>query len=52
MISNRLIYRLYQDSLPWTTGGEYLAFYRMVKRLIIAWRSVGLDPVFVFDGEI
>jgi len=47
---HRLIYRLYQSSLPWTAGGEYLAFYRLVKRLLAAWKTVGLDPLFVFDG--
>lgn len=47
-----LIYRLYQDSLPWTTGGEYLAFYRILKRLVVSWKSVGLDPVFIFDGKL
>ncbi|KAL7419391.1 hypothetical protein Q5752_006229 [Cryptotrichosporon argae] len=45
-----IIYRLYLDSLPWTTGGEYLAFYRLARRLVLAWRSVGLKPIFVFDG--
>lgn len=50
LADRRLVYRLYQSSLPWTGGGEYLAFYRLVKRLAAAWNNVGLDPVFVFDG--
>ncbi|ORY20427.1 hypothetical protein BCR39DRAFT_488877 [Naematelia encephala] len=45
-----IIFQLYLDSLPWTSGGEYLRFYRLVRRLIIAWRDVGLEPTFVFDG--
>ncbi len=47
---SRIIYQLYLDSLPWTSGGEYLRFYRLVRRLIIAWRKLGLEPTFVFDG--
>ena len=47
----RLIFRLYHGSLPWTSGGEYLAFYRLVKRLLTAWRGVGLDMLYVFDGK-
>ena len=46
----RLIFRLYHGSLPWTSGGEYLAFYRLVRRLLNAWKGVGLDMLFVFDG--
>jgi hypothetical protein len=45
-----LIFRLYHGSLPWTAGGEYLAFYRLVRRLLAAWKGVGLDLLFVFDG--
>lgn len=48
---NSVIYQLYLDSLPWTTGGEYLRFYLVVRELVEAWRSVGLDPTFVFDGK-
>lgn len=46
-----LIYHLYQEALPWTAGGEYLAYYRQVKRFVAAWKAVGLDLVFVFDGQ-
>jgi hypothetical protein len=45
-----IIYQLYLDALPWASGGEYLHFYRLVRRLLRAWRSVGIEPVFVFDG--
>ncbi|WWD21607.1 hypothetical protein CI109_106093 [Kwoniella shandongensis] len=45
-----IVYKLYLDSLPWTSGGEYLRFYKLVKRLVKAWRKVGLEPTFVFDG--
>ena len=46
-----VIYSLYLDSLPWTAGGEPLAFYRLTQKLVEAWVQVGLDPTFVFDGE-
>ncbi|WVQ81788.1 hypothetical protein IAT38_003913 [Cryptococcus sp. DSM 104549] len=45
-----VIFQLYQDSLPWTSGGEYLRFYQLTKALVNAWRRVGLEPTFVFDG--
>ncbi|OWT36546.1 hypothetical protein J008_05379 [Cryptococcus neoformans] len=45
-----VIFKLYLDSLPWASGGEYLRFYQITKQLIIAWRKVGLEPTFVFDG--
>ncbi|WVW78282.1 hypothetical protein I302_100235 [Kwoniella bestiolae CBS 10118] len=45
-----VIFKLYLDTLPWTSGGEYLRYYKLVKKLIIAWRKVGLEPTFVFDG--
>ncbi|WVR04720.1 hypothetical protein IAU60_001731 [Kwoniella sp. DSM 27419] len=45
-----IIFKLWLDSLPWASGGEYLMFYKIVKRLIGAWRRVGLEPIFVFDG--
>jgi hypothetical protein len=52
MLSRRsIIFSLYLSSLPWQSGGEYLAFYRVVCRLVEAWRAVGLEPTFVFDGE-
>lgn len=47
----RIIFQLYLDSLPWTTGGEYLRFYHLVRRMIESFRQVGLEPTFVFDGE-
>lgn len=50
-LTDSVLYQLYLDSLPWTTGGEYLRFYLVVRELVEAWRSVGLDPTFVFDGE-
>lgn len=46
-----IIYQLYLDSLPWTAGGEYLRFYLIARELVEGWRSVGLEPTFVFDGE-
>ncbi|EAL18507.1 hypothetical protein CNBJ1490 [Cryptococcus deneoformans B-3501A] len=45
-----VIFKLYLDSLPWASGGEYLRFYQITKQLITAWRKVGLEPTFVFDG--
>lgn len=48
---NSVIYQLYLDALPWASGGEYLRFYRLTRRLVKAWRAAGLDPTFVFDGE-
>lgn len=45
-----IIFQLYQDSLPWASGGEYLRFFRLVRTLVVAWRNVGLEPIFVFDG--
>ncbi|KAK4684737.1 hypothetical protein P7C73_g5432, partial [Tremellales sp. Uapishka_1] len=45
-----VIFQLYLDCLPWTSGGEYLRFYQLVSRLVESWRSVGLEPTFVFDG--
>ncbi|OCF38851.1 hypothetical protein I317_07359 [Kwoniella heveanensis CBS 569] len=45
-----IVFKLYLDSLPWTSGGEYLRYYQAVKRLVTAWRRVGLEPIFVFDG--
>ena len=47
----RIIFQLYLDSLPWASGGEYLRFYRLTRKLIEAWRKVGIEPFFVFDGE-
>lgn len=47
----RIVYTLWLSSLPWQSGGEYLRFYRIVCKLVEAWRSVGLEPTFVFDGE-
>ena len=47
-----IIYSLYLDShIPWGSGGEYLRFYRVTRRLIRSWRQVGLEPLFVFDGS-
>ncbi|KAK8847516.1 hypothetical protein IAR55_005374 [Kwoniella newhampshirensis] len=45
-----IVYKLYLDSLPWTSGGEYLRLYKLVNKLVKAWRKVGLEPTFVFDG--
>ncbi|WWC68094.1 uncharacterized protein I206_102015 [Kwoniella pini CBS 10737] len=45
-----IIFKLYLDSLPWTSGGEYLRYYKLVKKLVKGWRKVGLEPTFVFDG--
>ncbi|WWC86760.1 uncharacterized protein L201_001639 [Kwoniella dendrophila CBS 6074] len=45
-----IIFKLYLDTLPWTSGGEYLRYYKLVKKLVNAWRKVGLEPTFVFDG--
>lgn len=47
-----VIFKLYLDSLPWASGGEYLRFYQITKQLITAWRKVGLEPTFVFDGKL
>ncbi|KZT53081.1 hypothetical protein CALCODRAFT_520307 [Calocera cornea HHB12733] len=46
-----LIYAVYRGAqLPWVYGGEYAAFEQAVRRLVNAWRGVGLEPVVVFDG--
>ncbi|KZO90367.1 hypothetical protein CALVIDRAFT_603027 [Calocera viscosa TUFC12733] len=46
-----LIYAVYRGAqLPWVYGGEYGAFEQAVRRLVTAWRGVGLEPVVVFDG--
>ncbi|BEI80094.1 hypothetical protein CcaverHIS002_0106230 [Cutaneotrichosporon cavernicola] len=45
-----IIYHLYLDALPCASGGEYFQFYRLVRRLVRAWRTVGIEPIFVFDG--
>ena len=48
----RFIYKLLDDSeIPWVYGGEYIAFVELVQSVVKAWISVGLWPVFVFDGE-
>ncbi|TFY53632.1 hypothetical protein EVJ58_g9348 [Rhodofomes roseus] len=36
--------------LPYIYGGEYEAFSRLVVEVVVAWKSVGLDVCFVFDG--
>ncbi|ODN79518.1 hypothetical protein L202_03480 [Cryptococcus amylolentus CBS 6039] len=45
-----VIFKLYLDSLPWVSGGEYLRFYQLAKKLVTSWRKVNLEPTFVFDG--
>ncbi|EJT96733.1 hypothetical protein DACRYDRAFT_112538 [Dacryopinax primogenitus] len=46
-----LIYAVYRAAqLPWVYGGEYAAFEHDIRRLVTAWRGVGLEPVVVFDG--
>ncbi|KAJ1306115.1 hypothetical protein OPQ81_010826 [Rhizoctonia solani] len=48
-----LIFALYNDSgLPWAYGGEYESFATLVKNLVQAWITVGLEPYFVFDGPV
>lgn len=47
-----MVYELYLTSLPWASGGEYLAFYKLLRRLIESWRNVGLEPIWVFDGKL
>lgn len=34
----------------WEDGGDYLAFYRLIRRMVKAWRAAGFELVFVFDG--
>jgi hypothetical protein len=46
----RILFNLYYAYLSWEEGGEYLAFYHLVHRMIKAWRAVGFELVFVFDG--
>jgi hypothetical protein len=45
------MFNLYFGYLRWEDGGEYAAFYHLVRQMVMAWRSVGIDLVFVFDGE-
>ncbi|WVQ75878.1 hypothetical protein IAR50_005512 [Cryptococcus sp. DSM 104548] len=45
-----VIFKVYLDSLPWVSGGEYLRFYQLAKGLVTSWRKVNLEPTFVFDG--
>lgn len=45
------IYSLYyQSGLPWIYGGELDAFEGVITQTVNAWRAVGLQPIFVFDG--
>ncbi|KAF7315213.1 XPG-I-2 domain-containing protein [Mycena indigotica] len=45
------IYNLHRSSgLPWTYGGEYPAFFRVVTTTVNAWVNAGLNAHFVFDG--
>ncbi|EJD53727.1 PIN domain-like protein [Auricularia subglabra TFB-10046 SS5] len=45
------IYSLYyQSGLPWIYGGELDAFEGVITQTVNAWRAVGMQPVFVFDG--
>ena len=47
--ASSFIYKVLEDSgLPWVYGGEYDAFYDLVVRIVKAWISVGLRPIFVF----
>ena len=50
--ASSFIYKVLEDSgLPWVYGGEYDAFYDLVVKVVKAWISVGLRPIFVFDGQ-
>lgn len=42
---------LYPENLRWTTGGDYLAFSKLVKRFLEALDILHCRPYFVFDGE-
>lgn len=44
------IWVLYSSQLPSFPGGEYLAFHRLIKRVIEGWARLGIRPYFVFDG--
>ena len=46
-----IIFQLYLDNLPWQSGGEYLRFYQQSRAVVLAWRKVGIEPLFVFDGQ-
>lgn len=44
---------LYQTALDDTLrGGNYFKYAQTVKRYAEYWRAVGLEPVFVWDGEL
>ncbi|TIA87985.1 hypothetical protein E3P99_02836 [Wallemia hederae] len=46
-----IIYPLYrQTDISSTFGGSFLEYKKNLEHLIAAWRAVGLEPIFVFDG--
>ncbi|TIC24854.1 PIN domain-like protein [Wallemia mellicola] len=46
-----IIYPLYrQTDVSSTFGGSFLDYKKNLIHLLEAWRSVGLEPIFVFDG--
>jgi hypothetical protein len=49
---NRFVYELhYGANLPWVYGGEYEQITELVTTIVNAWISVGLRPIFIFDGS-
>ena len=38
--------------MPWVFGGEYDQFAALIERTVDAWLSIGIQPAFVFDGEL
>lgn len=49
----RFIYKVLHDSnIPWVYGGEYEELKSHTEKIVCAWISVGIRPVFVFDGTL
>jgi len=44
------MFSLYFSYMRWEEGGDYLSFYCLIRRMVKAWRAVGFELVFVFDG--
>jgi len=52
-LSSSFLFALFADSrLPAVYGGEYNVLGFWARHICRSWVSVGLMPVFVFDGEL
>jgi hypothetical protein len=50
-VTRRFIYYVAKAaSIPWVYGGEYQEYANIVTGIVEAWMSVGVVPIFVFDG--